>query len=62
MNKRESAYAVAQQVDAIINHNLAEHAITARNATNWLLFVRTIRTSLDQLEALANNRLHEKKV
>jgi hypothetical protein len=62
MFTRKEAYDQADVVDAVIQKVIAEHPFTENTHMGWLTFVRTIRTSVDMVEAavLKSMRLSER--
>ena len=63
MFDRKQGYAKADAVDELIQDVVAEYPITEDTHMGWLTYLRTIRTSVDLLEAaiLKSMRLHERK-
>lgn len=47
MNSRDAAYRNADKIDQRINNMLEHDPPSAANWQHWLLFLRTVRTTLD---------------
>lgn len=59
MKNSDEAYAAAQKVDDVINKTLDEYPITADNWYEYTAFARTIRTSVNVIEAEIARKKHE---
>jgi hypothetical protein len=57
METNQDAYKLAEGVDQAINNALDNYPITSTNARQWLLFARTLKTSLDIIESKAMKEL-----
>ena len=57
MNSTSEVYRLAGTLDFLINSLFEKHRVTINNARYWLLFCRTVKSSLNIIEEIANEML-----
>ena len=49
----QDGYLEASKIDEIISQLIEEHGVTPKNSIEWLKFARTIKTSVEIIEKVA---------